>query len=153
MTFDSLSILSHLQALERQLAETPRLDQALRMARAHSDRQAVQRAAAQAERHVRAMAITAGQLKADVLPAVDLGAALESRSELGLRAARIVVLAELDTLRELVREHESSRLLPWGRFRGIEDLTACVRAELDQIAHHWRSNHDRSRIERPTHRA
>lgn len=153
MTFDSLSILSHLQALERHLAETPRLDQALRTARAGGDRHAAQRAAAQAERHVRAMAITAGQLQVDVLPAGDLGPALESLSELALRAARIVVLAELDTLRELVREHGSSRPLSWGRFRGIEDLTAFVRAELDRIATHWRSNHTRSRTERPAYRA
>lgn len=151
MTLDSLAILSHLQALERQLAEAPRHDQALRAARA-GDRQAAQRAASQAERHVRAMAITVGQLKAEVVSADDLGAALESLSELALRAARMVVLAELETLRVLVGEHGSSRLLSWGRFRDIEDLTDCVRAELDRIARLGGADRDRSRTERPAYR-
>jgi hypothetical protein len=149
MPFDSLSILSQLQVLERQLAETPRLDQALRAAWAGGDRQAARCATAQAERHVRAMAITTGQLKAHVLPADGL----ESLSELALRAARIVVLAELNTLGELVCQHGSARPLSWGRFRSIEDLTACVRAELDRIAHLWKADHVGSGSVRPAYRA
>lgn len=153
MPFDSPSILQYLQALEHQLAEVPRLDQALRKAGTGGDRQAAQRAAAQAERYVRVMAITTGHLKAHVVPADGLGAGLESLSELALRAGRVVALTELDTLRELARDHRTSRPLSWGRFWGIDDLTVCVRAELDQIADQWRGHRDRPRTERPVYRA
>lgn len=153
MTFDSLSILRHLQALERQLVEVPRHDRALRTACAGGDRQAAQRAVARAELHVRAMAITTGHLKAHVVPADGEGAALESLSELALRAARLIVLAELDILRDLVRDQRPSRALSWGRFWGIDDLTVCVHAELGQIADHWRAHRGRARAERPAYRA
>jgi hypothetical protein len=152
MTFDSLSILRYLQAMEHLLAEVPRHVRALGTACPGGDRQDVQRAAAQAERHVRAMAITAEHLKAHVL-ADGLGTVLESLSELALRAARLVVLAELDTLRELVREQRPSRPLSWGRFWGIEDLTGCVHAELGQITDQWRAHRGRARTERPAYRA
>lgn len=150
MTFDSLSILRHLQAMEHQLAEVPQHVRALRTACTGGDRQAAQCAAAQAERHVRTMAITVEHLKAHVMLADGLGATLESLSELVLRAARLVVLAELDTLRELVRD---PRPLSWGRFWGIEDLTACVHAELGQITNQWRAHRGRARTERPAYRA
>lgn len=153
MTFDSLSILRHLQAMEHHLAEVPRHVRALRTACTGGGRQAALRAAAQAERHVRAMAITAEHLKAHVVLADGLGAALESLSELALRAARLVVLAELDTLRKLVRDQRPSRPLSWGRFWGIEDLTICVHAELGQITDRWRAHRGRARTERPAYRA
>lgn len=151
MTIDSLSILRHLQALEHQLAEVPRHDQALRAANARGDRQTAQRVAVQAERHVRAMAVTIGHLKAQV-PADDLGSALESLSELALRAARLVVLTELDALHELVRAHPS-RSLSWGRFWGIEDLMVCARAELDRITATWCAYRGRAQTDRPVYRA
>lgn len=153
MTFDSLPILRYLQELEHQLTEARRHDQALRMACTGGDRQAAQHTAAQAEHHVRAMAITAEHLKAHVVSVDGLGAGLESLSELALRAARVVVLVELYTLREMVRDHRPSRSLSWGRFWGIDDLTVCVRAELDQIADRWRAHRGRARTERRVYRA
>src|SRR5436190_17657255 len=134
MTFNSPIVVRQLQTLERQLAEVPRCHNALRAAWTRCDPQGARRATVQAEHHVRAMAITTRQLKARVVPFDDLGDALESLSELALRAARRVVLAELDTLRALVhRQAERATAAPpsWGRFWGIEDLSVCVRAELD----------------------
>jgi hypothetical protein len=90
MTFDSPIVVRQLQTLERQLAEVASHREALRAAWARADRQGARHACALAERHVRAMAITTGHLKARVVPADDLGAALESLSELALRASRLV---------------------------------------------------------------
>src|SRR4051794_28908585 len=140
MTFNSPIVVRQLQALESQLADVPRHHEALRAAWARCDLPSAQLATAQAERHVRAMAITTGQLKAHVVPFDDLGDALESLSELALRGARRVVLAELDTLRGLVHtplDAAPARAPSWGRFWGIEDLTVCVRAELNRIAAPW----------------
>src|SRR4051794_7959104 len=102
------------------------------------------------------MAIATAQLKARVVSADDLGAALESLSELALRAARLVVFAELATLRALVDtlpEVAPPRRLSWGRFWGIDDLTVCVRAELDQITASWRALRSQADSERPAYRA
>lgn len=77
----------------------------------------------------------------------------ESLSELALRAARAVVIAELDSLREQVRDQAPPRPLSWGRFWGIDDLSVCVRAELGQIADQWCAHRGRARTERPAYRA
>ncbi len=156
MTFNSSIVVRQLQALEHQLAEVPRHHEALRTAWARRDPQAARRATAEAEHHVRAMAITTEQLKAHVVPFDDLGDTLESLSELALRAARRVVLAELDALRALVRtlpEVAPARPPSWGRFWGIEDLAVCVRAELDQIVAPWLALRGLAHSERPAYRA
>lgn len=156
MTFDSPTVVRQLQTLERQLAEVARHRDALRAAWARADRQAARHATALAERHVRAMATTTAQLKARVVSADDLGVALESLSELALRAVRLVVFAELGTLRALVHtfpEVAPARPLSWGRFWGIGDPTVGVRAELDQITASWRAFRSQADSERPAYRA
>jgi hypothetical protein len=117
MTFNSPIVVRQLQTLERQLADAARRHEVRRTAWARCDPQGAHRATVQAEHHVRAMAITTRQLKARVVPFDDLGDALESLSELALRAARRVVLAELDTLRALVHTQANvtpDRAPPWG---------------------------------------
>lgn len=156
MTFNSPIVVRQLQTLERQLAEVPRRHEALRAAWAQGDPQCARHATVQAEHHVRAMAITTRQLKARVVPFDDLGDALESLSELALRSARQVVLAELDTLRALV--HAQADVTPdrapsWGRFWGIEDLSVCVRAELDRITAPWLAVRGEAHRARPAYRA
>lgn len=156
MTFNSPIVVRQLQVLERQLADVPQHHEALRAAWARCDLQGARHATAQAERHVRAMAATTGQLKAHVVPFDDLGDALESLSELALRAARRVVLAELDALRALVHtppDVAPARRPSWGRFWGIEDLSVCVRAELDRIAAPWLALRGRAHSERSAYRA
>ncbi len=156
MTFNSPIVVHQLQTLERQLAEVPRHHEALRAARAQGDPQGTRRATAQAEHHVLAMAITTRQLKARVVPFDGLGDALESLSELALRAARQVVIAELDVLRTLVQTHSreaTARPPSWGRFWGIEDLSVCARAELDRITAPWLALRGWAHRERLAYRA
>jgi hypothetical protein len=156
MTFNSPIVVRQLQTLERQLAEVPRHHEALRTAWARHDPPAARRATVRAEHHVRALAITTAELKVRVVPFDDLGDALESLSELALRAARRVVLAELDTLRALVQtrpEGAAARPPSWGRFWGIADLTVCVRAELDRITAPWLALRGRAHADRPAYRA
>jgi hypothetical protein len=101
------------------------------------------------------MAITTAQLRAYVVPADGLGTALESLSELVLRAARIVALVELTTLPGVVDaacDGALSRRLSWGRFRGLAELTACVRAELDRILEPCPALRGRAQSDRPAYR-
>lgn len=156
MTFNSPIVVRQLQTLERQLAEVPRRHEALRAAWARCDPHGARRATVQAEHHVRAMAITTRQLKVRVVPFDDLGDALESLSELALRAVRQVVLAELDTLRALVHTQADvtpDRALSWGRYWGIEDLSVCVRAELHRITAPWLAVRGQGHRQRPAYRA
>jgi hypothetical protein len=156
MTVDSPTVVRQLQTLERQLAEVDRHREALRAAWTRSDRQRARHATALAERHVRAMAIATAELKASVVSADDLGVARESLSELALRAARLVVFAELGTLRALVHslpDAARARPLSWGRFWGIDDLMVCVRTELDQITASWRALLGKADSERAAYRA
>jgi hypothetical protein len=155
MSFNSPIMVRQLQALERQLAEAPRHHDALRAAWTRDDLQGARRATVRAEQHVRTLAITTAQLKARVVPFDGLGVALESLSELALRAIRCVVIAELGTLRELVQtraEVATTRPPAWGRFWGIEDLTVCVRAELDRITVLWLALRDGAHSDRPAYR-
>lgn len=136
MTFDSAMAVHQLQKLERQVARDPR------------DRRASRRHAS-----LRAMELTTDRLKALLLDD-DLGIAVRSLSELVIRIACRVVLAELGALGPLARVlSEDARLPPisWGRFHGPEDLTTRVRADLARIVEpcltRWEQN------DRPAYRA
>ena len=104
MTVNSLIVIKQLQELEQQVAQATPHAESLRDAWRRQDRQAFLCATLDAERHVCAMAQTTGCLKAQVVPADGLGDGLESLSELVLRAVRMVLLAELNVLREVVNE-------------------------------------------------
>jgi hypothetical protein len=155
MTFDSSTVVRQLQTLERQIADAAHHHDALRAATSRGDRHATRYTSERAERHLRAMASTAAHLKADVVPADGLGPAVESLSELALRASRLVVLTELDTLRALVHALPDLAVphpVTWGRFYGIEDLTVCVHAALDEAAASWRALRGRAQVERRAYR-
>lgn len=155
MTFDSSTVVRQLQTLDRQVIDAARHHDAVRMARIRGDWEAVRCTTTRAERHVSAMAITTAHLKAHVVPVDGLGSALGSLSELALRAARLVVFAELDTLRALANARPAASLAPitWGRLDGIEDLTVCVRAALDRITASWRALRGHAQSERAAYRA
>lgn len=92
-----------------------------------------------AERNVRAMAVTTARIREQVVPADGLGPALESLSELMLRAARMVVLTELDTLRGMP-DDATNRLTAcslWAPFDNVDDLSRHVSAGLQQITNEW----------------
>jgi hypothetical protein len=156
MTFDSASALRRLQALLQQIAEAPRLGESLRAAWDGHDLHEARCVTIDAKRHMNALAMTTALLKAQVLATDGLGAALESLSELALRAVRMVVLTELGTLCELVRApsaHDRSRALSWGRLGGIENLTVQVWTELDGITDLWRRYRGMAGVERAAYRA
>lgn len=116
-----------------------------------------------AEHRVRAIALITARIKAQVVPADGLGAAPESLSELVLRAVRMIVLTELDTLREVIFSRhlragrsprkDRTRAVSWGGFWGIEDLTACVRHELHQITDLWSAYRSMAGSDRAAYRA
>jgi hypothetical protein len=145
MTFDSASVLRHLQELQRHIAAAS-LNKSLATVRDRRDRQSPIRTKMDRLGDVIAMAATIVRIKAQVVPADGLGATFESLSELGLRAARWIVLTELDTLRAHVawRRHGKARSPApcWGPFSGIEDLTIYLRDELGQITKEWTTYRD-----------
>ena len=156
MTFDSSTLVRQLQALERQIADAAHYHDALRAATASGDWHAARYATERAARHLHTMAITTGHLKADVVAEDGLGPALESLSELALRAARLVVLTELDTLRAIVHAPSAVaaiRPIEWGRFGGIGDLTTGVRSALEQGTASWCAVRGRAYVERRAYRA
>jgi hypothetical protein len=149
-------VVRQLQVLQRQLAAVPRLRDALEEACAGGNRRATQHAAAQADRHIRDMALTTAHLRVHVVGADDLGVALESLSELALRAARLVVFTDLEVLRALARASPGAAYLvpvSSGRSWGIKDMTVCVHAVIDHITASWRAYCGQAQTERPAYRA
>lgn len=140
MTFSSSSLIQHLQELAQQIATAPQHVEALRAA---FQGQSVAHAFTthlEADRHVHAMAATVSQIKGQVVPDDGLGADLASISELVLRAQRRIVLAELDTLRDLASEpatHSRSTALAFSAFERLEDWIAYVGHEVNGSAQGW----------------
>ena len=146
MTFDSPSVLRHLQELQRHIAAAPWVNNWPAMVgdrRGRLDPISVRK---DRPGGALAMAATAECIKAQVVPSDGLGAGFESLSELGLRAMRWIVLAELDALRKHAewRRYSKGRFRPpcWDPFFGIEDLTIYVRHEVGQITNKWTVHRD-----------
>lgn len=140
MTFDTPCLIQQLQELEQQISGVRPHAEALRAAFDRQDLGQTICAKLDAERHLRALALTTECLKARVLRADDLGVEFGSLSELVLRAIRIVVLTELDALRDVVSGPAArgrSRALFQGPFQSVDDLTGCVRDELHRIVLRW----------------
>jgi hypothetical protein len=155
MTLNSPFLIRRLQELEQQIAEVPSHMGPLREAWERQDRPALLCANIDAERHIRAMAITTGHIKAQVVPADGLGDVLESLSELVLRAVRMVLLAELSALRDVVSEPSArgrSSALFQGRFRSIDELTSSLDDELIRITNQLRAYRDVQDTERAAYR-
>lgn len=90
------------------------------------------------------MATTTACIKEQVLAADGLGCGVESLAELVLRAERMVLLAELDALCDLVHGAAAQRRSPRlfdGRFPCVDALVSFVRAELDRITRMWSGDH------------
>jgi len=142
MTIDSASLLRRLQALRQQLTASPRHRIALRENNGSVDRSAPPYSAADAEHYARSMVVTAERIRARVVPSDGLGDALESLSELVLRAVRMVVLAELGALGELVSAHSAAA-----------DLVYSVHAELNRITDQWLRSRNTASIDREVYRS
>ncbi|MEO7734515.1 MAG: hypothetical protein ABIY55_26400 [Kofleriaceae bacterium] len=140
MTFDTAFLIQLLQELDQQITDVRPHAEALRAAFDRQDLGQTICAKLDAERHLRALALTTECIKARVIRADDLGTEFGSLSELVLRAIRIVVLTELDALRDIVSGPAArgrSRALFQGLFHSVDDLTGCVRDELHRIVLRW----------------
>ncbi len=154
MTFNSAAVLRQLLELQQQIIDTPRFTDSLHMCeeRANDSIPNTERvphlisattqiaAVLNAERHVRAMAVSTGRLREYVVSIDGLGDEIQSLSELMLRAARLIVLTDLDELRDVLdhaTEELRARTLCWGAFDGVDDLARRVRARLLQITKIW----------------
>lgn len=156
MTLNCPFLIQRLQELQQNIADAPRCVESLSKALATQEIGAVLRARVDAERHLRDLETIAGHIKAQVVPADDLGEALESLSELALRAVRMVLLAELTTLRKVVSEPAArgrSRALFQGPFRSVDDLARYLCDELLRITDQWRVYRGVRGVDRATYRA
>jgi hypothetical protein len=156
MTFDSLYVLAQLQELERQIAETPRQIESLRLAYLREDRSEILCNLVDSQRLLSALVATTARLRTRIVATDGLGTSLEFLPELALRAVRMVLLTELAALRDVVgspypprRGQAQSR----GRFRTVHDLVTFVHEELDQITRAWSGHRDRPWSDRQAFRA
>jgi len=140
MSFHSPTLIRHLKCLEQQIADAPRYAGVLQAA--FDGRDALQNLCSQlqAERHLRAMALTALEIKAQVVPGDGLGTVVESLSELVLRAARRVILAELVVLTDVVGDVPQGGQLPAlavAPFEHLDDWIAHVGHAVNGITQGW----------------
>lgn len=140
MTHSSSMLIQHLQDLAQQITAAPHHTEALYAA---FQGQSIAHAFAthlDADRHVCTMAATVARIKAQVVPHDGLGHALESISELVLRAQRTIVLTELDALRDIASEPSTrSRLaaLAFSPFEQLGDWIAYVGHAVNGSAQGW----------------
>jgi hypothetical protein len=156
MIFHSPSLIQRLQELQQQIADAPRYGESLQAAWEKHDVRDVVCTTIDAERHLRAIRVTTAHIKAQVVPVDGLGDMPELLSELVFRAVRMVLLAELTTLRDVLCEPSArARLRELLRepVRSIDDLTSCPREELHRITHEWSASRYKPGIERAAYRA
>ena len=87
-----------------------------------------------------AMAQLAGAIRTAVIGVDGLGDPLGSLAELGLRAVRMIVLVELDNLRDVLCSPSAcgrAHALHWWRSRGIDDFEFLVRCAVDRVTAAW----------------
>src|SRR5678815_2365626 len=155
MTFHSPTLMRHLKYLEQQIADAPRYAGLLQAAFDGHDALQALCSQLQAERHLRAMALTALEIKAQVVPGDGLGTALESLSELVLRAARRVILAELGALADVVSEEPGGRqslALAVAPFEHLDDWIGHVGHAVNGITQGWICYRGLEVIEQATYR-
>jgi uncharacterized membrane protein len=156
MHCNSSALIQQLQQFEQQIADVPRYQAALHQAVAEHNLGAFACAKLSTEHHFFALAVTTGQLRVQVVPADGLGDALDSLSELVLRAVRMVLLADSlvlrDVLGSLTARHRSSTLLP-EPYRTVDDLISGLHEELDRITGRWKAYHDVPGVDRTAYRA
>jgi hypothetical protein len=140
MPFQSRVVVEALQGLERQLAvhRDPLAQVATALSTGHF---APALQATEELRDVLAIIVSLYQrLYANVVPLDEMGGPVESLGELALRARRMVIMAQLEHLRDLLREPKASeRARSWfvGDFASIDDVTAFFTGRFAQINQIW----------------
>ena len=153
MSFNSASLIQLLQELGQQIAAASQHRQSLASALARRDLGEVRRTKIEAECLVLGMTITTGHIKARVVPADGLGDVLESLSELVLRAVRLVLLTELNALRDVVSESSAHRRPPALCPEPFRTINGCLRKELHRISCQWGAYRGMQGVERAAYRA
>jgi hypothetical protein len=140
MRFESLSVLDMLRGLEQQVGEYHR--HAAQVAAALSvGHLAVAREATDAlRRALDTIVQMTTNLEAWVVPADGLGDTMESLPELAIRARRMVISAQADRLRDVLRGPAADgRARGWfnGRFRHIDQISDFFTYEFYRINSMW----------------
>jgi hypothetical protein len=129
MTFSSPSLLRHLQELAQQTTAAPQHVEVLHTAFQGQNVAHTFATHLEANGHVCAMTATVDHIMAQVVPGDGLGAVVESIPELVQRAQRRIVLAELDTLRDIAGDPSTrsrSIALAFSPFERLEDWIGYV---------------------------
>jgi hypothetical protein len=140
MKFRSEEVIQELQGLEQQIAAVRRLGDALTRAFRDADLAGSTRATGDARSAFDAIATATMSIKQQVVPADGLGDTLESLAELVIRATRMVVIAEVNAVREEIRGPAAvgrGGALFRGPWQDIDDVVAFVSEELDRINAMW----------------
>ena len=156
MTFHAPTLIQCLRELQQQITEAPRQAESLHAALDGQDVLDALCTGMDAERHVRAMAATAADIKAQVIASDGLGAKVESLSELVLRAVRVVVLADLSALADVVSEPCAggrSPALALGPFEHVDDWRSYVAHAVNGITQGWICYRGMDGVERAAYRA
>jgi hypothetical protein len=155
MSSQSSSLLQHLTELQQQIEDVPQCAESLRLAMDSHDLATCLGARLDAERHLCAIAVTTAHIKARVVAADQLGAQVDSLSELVLRAVRIIVLADLALLRE-VTSGPSACGRSVAVFRApldsIDAVASALGAELDRFTERWIGYRGLRRVDRAAYR-
>jgi hypothetical protein len=140
MKLRSEAVIRDLKCLEHQITEVRRLAAALAQAFRDGDLGGSTRATADARRAFDAIAAAAMSVKRQVVAVDGLGDTLESFAELAIRAIRLVVLAELSHLREVVEGPAAlgrARGLFRAPFQNIGGVVSFVHERFDCINGIW----------------
>lgn len=154
MTLHSPTLMRYLKALEQQVADAPR--QAALLQAAFEEHGAVQALCTQLQAgpHLRTMALTALKIKAQVVPCDGLSTTLGSLSELVLRAARRVVLADLGSLCAVIDDAPAeSPALVVSPFEHLDDWVSYVGHAVNGITQGWICSRELAVTEPGTYRA
>jgi hypothetical protein len=147
MRFESSVVLETLQALEKQFAAHRGHLAQVAAALAAGQFAAAFEAANQLRDSLGAVDAMYKRLYANIVPVDDLGSVVESVGELVLRGRRMVILAQVAALRELLKQPDGmSRAQGWfvGEFHDMDDVDSYFDRAFTKINRIWtqyRQNH------------
>jgi hypothetical protein len=140
MRFESLSVLEMLRDLERQVGEYHRHAAQVAVALSGAHLPLAREATDALRRVLDTIVQMTTNLQACVVPADGLGETMESLPELAIRARRMVIIAQADRLRDVLRGPVADgRARGWlsGRFRHIDHVSDFFTNEFYRINCLW----------------
>lgn len=140
MRFDSLSVLKMLQDLEQQVGEYQRYMAHVATALGGGNVVVAREATEALRRALDAIVETTASLQQWIVPSDGLGGNMESLAELVIRSRRMVITAQTDVLRDVLRgSNAAERAQGWfiGRFRHVDHLADFFANEFYRINSIW----------------